>query len=762
MAVIVVHYFPFSAATVVVFFLGVLVTVVLELVIVLKYLDKKQPDTEEVFLVTNKPPPEEPLPQTRTYIPQKLSVDIRPCYCSTSEFLGLVTGKDQYVKRLVSLAESFISAERLFGQHLSRLGESSLLDKIKMRSGLFASGSPWSLLKALLNQFGEKRLSESESLQTGTCRYLLEVRKKVKSQLKDLRQAQLSEAQRFTAVAARVRKLSEKLKQAKQGEHAALTEYDSSKNNLAAFSTLIKQEMKIKVAKNEGMTLTAKIKEAQDELEHEAVDYLEKIKPLVGQCRDISGMKTDAAKVVMQAWVEALQHLFTWENLSWEKVSDEVEGSATPQTEKPRKDTDLKSNITSWITKKLNIQEQTEQFIFIRDQESEYKRTMSAWGEMHSFVTGVCDALDFYSRELARLAQFEVNMFELGLAETWSRLTAFLTQIAMVTEESSKDLREALLNTSQTAKIGEKFAVLLARAKDDSGSALNAALQTEMAGLIETQQKESVGIRTVLLKVMSAALSTSCEVLAGLEKEVSNTAPVPLEFEKGELVHNEQCPHFRVEVEVGTDCIAPYEAGQSIGEPESALWFNSLFSTFMREWSESQRFLAYLCRRLKKVYNKDRPQFLGEISVPKVILEGKSPEINRIVPLECEPGNFLHECDIWYKGALEFYLEFEAHWTVASVQVAVKVVLRSIYGRVRVFFCPSAVGKSWYSFIAEPAYQVLIQPVLGRQNKFELNRFPQLNTVLTSVLAKKLRKFVWPNRRSVKIPLSRTSEVKMR
>lgn len=84
--------------------------------------------------------------------------------------------------------------------------------------------------------------------------------------------------------------------------------------------------------------------------------------------------------------------------------------------------------------------------------------------------------------------------------------------------------------------------------------------------------------------------------------------------------------------------------------------------------------------------------------------------------------------------------------------VNVKVIFRSLYGRMLLFFTPSERGKSWYSFVAEPAYQISIEPVLGKMNKVALSKFPQLNTFLVSILSKKIRKYVWPNKRSVKIP----------
>jgi hypothetical protein len=43
-------------------------------------------------------------------------------------------------------------------------------------------------------------------------------------------------------------------------------------------------------------------------------------------------------------------------------------------------------------------------------------------------------------------------------------------------------------------------------------------------------------------------------------------------------------------------------------------------------------------------------------------------------------------------------------------------------------------------------------------NKIALSKFPQINALIVSILSKKIRKYVWPNRRSVKIPKGNKSE----
>jgi len=56
--------------------------------------------------------------------------------------------------------------------------------------------------------------------------------------------------------------------------------------------------------------------------------------------------------------------------------------------------------------------------------------------------------------------------------------------------------------------------------------------------------------------------------------------------------------------------------------------------------------------------------------------------------------------------------------------VSCKVVVMALVGRVKLYFMPAYKGKSWYAFVAEPAYDIHIEPVLGRFNKIALSKFP--------------------------------------
>ena len=232
-----------------------------------------------------------------------------------------------------------------------------------------------------------------------------------------------------------------------------------------------------------------------------------------------------------------------------------------------------------------------------------------------------------------------------------------------------------------------------------------------------------------------------------------------IQFNRVAKNHRNQCPLYVPDLMDEDITTNPVQEPIKSGSPESAVWLNDLLATFISEWRHSEKFNSYICRRLKKVYNKDNPDYIGEIDVKSVELGNESPEIKDFIRLETDNDlEFFYEFDLWFRGDLKMHLEFELKWSVATILVNVKVILRSFYAKLRFFYTTSSLGSSWYSFISEPVHQISLEPVLGKMNKIALSKFPQINALIVSILSKKIRKYVWPNRRSVKIPKGNKSE----
>lgn len=114
--------------------------------------------------------------------------------------------------------------------------------------------------------------------------------------------------------------------------------------------------------------------------------------------------------------------------------------------------------------------------------------------------------------------------------------------------------------------------------------------------------------------------------------------------------------------------------------------------------------------------------------------------------------DFFYEFNLGFEGEVVIDLDFYALLGPAKILVTVKVKLNSFYGRLMLFYTPSDKGKSWYSFADTPALDVTIEPVLGKSNKFELKNYPKIMELIKQGVDKKLKKFIFPKKRSIKIP----------
>lgn len=72
----------------------------------------------------------------------------------------------------------------------------------------------------------------------------------------------------------------------------------------------------------------------------------------------------------------------------------------------------------------------------------------------------------------------------------------------------------------------------------------------------------------------------------------------------------------------GTDYLSEHfntsslqDISASFSHSESCEWLNQVLKVFISEWKESKSFKKYWILKMKKAYNKKRPEYLGEIKV---------------------------------------------------------------------------------------------------------------------------------------------------
>eukprot|EP00347_Sterkiella_histriomuscorum_P009530 403340855 len=190
---------------------------------------------------------------------------------------------------------------------------------------------------------------------------------------------------------------------------------------------------------------------------------------------------------------------------------------------------------------------------------------------------------------------------------------------------------------------------------------------------------------------------------------------------------------------------------------ESANWFNKALSVFYQEWKSSQVFQNFILKEIYLVANKGRPKVLSEIEVHKVTLHGKAPEFQKIQKLDSHPDDFLHDIDLSLRGTVEVLIKTEINidWGLQNyykIPITVNILLRSINGKIRVFYSNDKTKGSWYGFVGKPVIKLNLDPVIGKDNRFSIKYIPKLRELIEDLIGKRFDKYCLPNKRPLSIP----------
>lgn len=327
--------------------------------------------------------------------------------------------------------------------------------------------------------------------------------------------------------------------------------------------------------------------------------------------------------------------------------------------------------------------------------------------------------------------------------------------MATITQKLPENLAFLFKELEELNKFYNEIVEMLRQ--DDDSPKLCESADSSIQNLLRKKEQFTADAKDALYKETYLLLSNSAKAISLIIPLLSaRTTPSPLQTFTAEAdAHRAECPmyihskEFRVQItEINEEIVQD-------GASESANWLNLLLVAFFEEWTESSKFQRYICRRLKKIYNKKRPSYIGEIEVVKVEMGPSAPQFKDFTKLVTEhQWEFFHEIDVSFIGEIKIELDFQVK-VLTNFHVNIQVVVKSLFGRVQLYYCPSFKAKSWYSFIAEPAVNIGVEPIIGRMNKISLSDYPQVNAFIVNILLRKIPKYVLPNKRSIKIPKGR-------
>lgn len=87
-----------------------------------------------------------------------------------------------------------------------------------------------------------------------------------------------------------------------------------------------------------------------------------------------------------------------------------------------------------------------------------------------------------------------------------------------------------------------------------------------------------------------------------------------------------------------------------------------------------------------------------------------------------------------------------------------KILVRSLNGKVRVFYSNNKSKGCWYGFVGRPVIRFSLDPVLGKDNKFQIKYIPKLRQLIEDIFSKRIDKYTLPNKRPLSIPLTKSSK----
>ena len=148
---------------------------------------------------------------------------------------------------------------------------------------------------------------------------------------------------------------------------------------------------------------------------------------------------------------------------------------------------------------------------------------------------------------------------------------------------------------------------------------------------------------------------------------------------------------------------------------------------------------------------------MGEIKVLDVIIGGIAPTFLSFQKLESEPHQFLGDVDLSYRGTFEITLSTEVHLNFrntnyALIPITLKVKVKGITGKLRIFLTQDFERMNWYSFVGQPRIKFEIDLIVGKDNKLSFSIFPKVKKFIEDVFQKKMYKFVLPNKKDLEMP----------
>lgn len=776
--VVLAKFIPSSFVSLLVFALGILLTLIFEIICFIYYvgitseeyvpsIQGQRKQSNEACEKFSRSFARSPKKIQMTKFPLERRFTMMQCLCNGSKFMLLHSTSDTTLNDLAGILKEFLTTDKKYANGLVKLGEISILEKIKSKKSMVQL----KYFREFCFELGKKYLMDNEDVLESLIQDVNTTNKETAKKYKELTIRYQNAGEKFYSHTNEIQKLTEKLLDLQNSFKKANSDFSEARKDLAQFETLVKKEMKLKKINNEISTIKSQISKLMELMHEESKIFAPRATDIMKDLSLLEKFIGQRYKSYIDTWLSYISRLIEF---GLEKIQTLPIESYNQRPSEGRPS--LKRTVT-YIKNALNKSElapETPRF------KSFFSSFSSADSQNSAFklVEKKIDKLEDYTTDIVKFFSYLMNIDE-DMNKEWLRIINAWNMVENVyIDDPLNEVKNAIADMKSCGKDfrAEIFACV-AKCKDflelvgiyrrealqyDSSVEDNSQAMGKIKDLKEEYRKIVDDVKNRVVLALRVMFENSRNELKRIVEgfEIMDDGVEQLNFNHVAKLHRPKCPYFVVNVEDNEHESSFVKEPEKVGDPESALWLNDLLDAFLSEWKHSPRFISYICRRLKKIYNKDNPDYIGEIEVKDVEIGDEAPEIRDFSQLETDNDlEFFYDFELWFRGDVKIHLDFDLKWSVASLPVSVKVVLRSFYCKLRFFYVPSKTKCSWYSFISEPVHQISIEPVIGKMSKIALSKIPQINTLLANALSRKIRKYVWPNKRSIKIYKGNKSEI---
>lgn len=629
-----------------------------------------------------------------------------PCLCSTDNFKSLCSGSEIIMNELHANLKDLIVNDKNLAISLGKICDTPLLERLQQKQKNYLID-----IYKTLKKISDYCLEDCKELDDSLLVGVKLIEKDIKKRLKDLSEKLKKSGENFYKQIENIRMYSEKVEKNKKNLEIAKSSYEQFSSRAENFETTLKYESKIKIITNKLSKNRHRVEITKDNISKESLIYLEDAKKYYEEIIEINKMKGESHRSYIQCYLTTIQNMWKLSHDDLAKLAEETN---------PYNDLSSRSIVLEDDTDRQSLKKPTEK----------YTETKEAFQKLDKFIES------YANLESDNMKKFTSIFFNwhvcssIGLDSAFFDFSHSMDIITENLQEFQKECDFIRSNIQTHIKSMLQYSELTEDARTNLLSNFSDCRRLFLSILLSNYSEK--------IKMISTA-SKYFEALDDIKEMLS--------FNKESQIHNNLCPFYKEEN-------VEHDAQINISETENAQWLNNLLMVYVEEWRNSQKFQEYICKKVAKKLNKDNPKIIGNITVNNFKYDGPPPTVRDFYSKSSKEHDFNYQFWLTINGEVSFVMVMPIELMFFTFTITCIISITDLSGKIRLCYTSYSDDQSWYSFSEMPSLSLSIFPLVS-EKYLNINQIPAIKWLIAKALDLKLRNYIYPKKRSVKIPKAR-------